>query len=36
MAGYVTTVWVLALVMTVLFYTELVGFPDVPYWLAYF
>jgi glycosyltransferase Alg8 len=32
MASYVTTVWVAALVMTVLFYTKLVSFPDLKYW----
>jgi|TARA_B110000902_G_scaffold27312_1_gene29629 glycosyltransferase Alg8 len=32
MASYVTTVWVAALVMTVLFYTQLVSFPDLKYW----
>jgi glycosyltransferase Alg8 len=34
MATYITTVWVVALVMTVLFYTGLVGFPDLEYWLG--
>jgi glycosyltransferase Alg8 len=32
MASYITTVWVAALVMTVLFYTKLVSFPDLKYW----
>jgi glycosyltransferase Alg8 len=32
MASYITTVWVAALVMTVLFYTQLVSFPDLKYW----
>jgi len=36
MATYITTVWVVALVMTVLFYTGLVGFPDMGYWSAYY
>lgn len=32
MASYITTVWVAALVMTVLFYTQLLSFPDLKYW----
>jgi hypothetical protein len=36
MATYITTVWVVVLVMTVLFYTGLVGFPDMSYWSAYY
>ena len=31
MASYITTVWVTALVMTVLFYTQLIKFPDLRY-----
>ena len=31
MASYITTVWVTALVMTVLFYTQLFRFPDLRY-----
>ena len=33
MAAYITTVWVVTLVMTVLFHTGLVVFPDLGYWL---
>ena len=36
MAGYITTLWVVALVMTVLFYTGLVRFPDIDYWRLYY
>jgi hypothetical protein len=36
MATYITTVWVVALVMTVLFCTGSVVFPDLGYWSAYY